>query len=188
MRGVLRTNRIIDAFFEVDRKLFVPKEYAEWAYDDRAIPLGYGAMISQPSVVAFMLELLNPKPGEKILDVGAGSGWTTALLAQIVKDTGAVIGTDIIPELVESCQIRTKGFLNTRIVLSKHGFPKSAPYDRILVSAAIDTIPEHLTAQLRVGGVMVIPIKQSLWRITRVDEQQWKKEEYPGFLFVPFVR
>ena len=99
--GWLKTPRIIKAFREVKRVDFLPKEIKDLAELNEALSIGYGQTISQPLVVAFMLELLQPQPGDKILDVGSGSGWTTALLAQIVGQKGKVIAIDIIPELVE---------------------------------------------------------------------------------------
>jgi len=99
-RNVLKTKAIIDAFQAVDRIDFVPLKYLDEAYGDYPLPIGYGQTISQPFTVAFMLELLQPQKGDKILDVGSGSGWTTALLAHIVQEEGSVRGIELIPELV----------------------------------------------------------------------------------------
>ena len=100
-RGYLKSDQIIDAFSEISRMEFVPKELELEAEEDVALPIGYGQTISQPLVVAFMLELLDPQSGQKIMDVGSGSGWTTALLAHIVGNDGKVIGIERIKELKE---------------------------------------------------------------------------------------
>ena len=99
--GVLKTPRIIAAFKKIDRADFVVDEYKGEAYGDYPLPIGYGQTISQPSTVALMLELLQPAEGDKVLDVGSGSGWTTALLAQIVGPKGKIFGLELVPELVK---------------------------------------------------------------------------------------
>src|SRR3989338_11590852 len=98
---VFKNELVKEAFANVDRKDFVPEDYAYEAYEDYAIPIGYGATISQPTTVAFMLELLDARVGDKVLDIGSGSGWTTALLSKIVGESGEVTGVEIVSELVE---------------------------------------------------------------------------------------
>ena len=189
-RGVLSTPEIIDAFRSVDRKDFVPESMSCKAYDDNPLPIGFGSTISQPFTVAFMLELLKPGTGYKVLDVGSGSGWTSALLAHITGDEGMVYGVEIVPELVLRSQksISKYGFSNVKIMLAKKGvlgLPDLSPFDRILVSASARSIPEELIEQLSVGGRIVIPVGESILSIDKVSESSIKKEEYYGFRFVP---
>ncbi len=188
-KGVLKTPNIVRAFEEIDRADFVPDALRNEAYEDEALPIGYGVTISQPYTVAFMLELLQPQNGEKILDVGSGSGWTTALLASTVGEKGEVIGVEIIPELVcfgrenlEKC-----GFRNARIEAAGEalGNPSASPFDKILVSAASRRMPEELITQLKVGGRLIVPIGLSLWQIDKRGEVEIERKEFPGFVFVP---
>ncbi len=195
LSGVLKTQEIKKAFAEVDRKDFVRPEYFDLAYEDIPLPIGYGQTISQPTTVAFMLELLQPKKGLKVLDVGTGSGWTTALLAHIVGKEGEVVGVEIIPELVEFGKQNISRYckgLNANIFLAKKefGYPLESPYDRILVSASGNEVPVALIRQLKKGGVMIIPVKNSIWKVIRrsVNTDDIWKEEYPGFVFVPLQR
>jgi len=187
--GVLKTQEIIKAFNEIDRADFVPKEYLNEAYEDHPLPIDRGQTISQPTTVALMLELLQPKVGDKILDIGAGSGWTTALLAQIVGSKGIVLGVEIVLELFELGRknLEKYNFSNAEILQANEvvGLKKEAPFDKILVSAAGEELPQELVDQLKVGGRMVIPIKNSVWKIDKVSESEIKKDEYPGFVFVP---
>lgn len=138
-----------------------------------------------------MLELLNPKEGGKILDVGSGSGWTTALLAEIVGPKGHVYGVEKIPELVQFGRgnLDKYKFENAEIFQSGKtlGLPNHAPFDKILVSASTGGLPQELVDQLGVGGIMVIPIKNSIWQIKKISEAKLQKKEYPGFVFVPLV-
>ena len=189
--GVLANKNLIRAFLDIDRKDFVPEEEKDFAYEDHALPIGFGQTISQPTTVAFALELLDPRKGDKVLDVGSGSGWTTALLASAVGKEGVVYGVELIPELVEfgKSNLTKYNFKNAQICKAKEGelgLKEYAPYDRILVSAEADKIPEELLAQLKDGGIMVIPVNRSL---VRLFKQGGKiiTEEFPGFVFVPLI-
>ena len=189
-RKVLSSGEIEKAFLYIDRKEFILPEYSNFTYNDQAIPIGYGQTISQPYTVAFILKLLQAQKGEKILDIGSGSGWTTALLSQIVGKGGFVYGVEIIPELVEFGQKNISKFQikNANIQLTDKkqlGLPKEAPFDKILVSASAEEFPERLLSQIKVGGVIVIPILNSIFRITKISTTEIKKEEFPGFVFVP---
>ncbi len=187
--NVLKSKNIIEAFEAVDRADFVLEQYLYEAYEDHPLQIGFGLTISQPTTVAFMLELLQPTAGDKILDVGSGSGWTTALLAKIIGPRGIVFGVEIIPELVDFGRknLQKYKFLNAKISQAKNmlGLPKEAPFDKILVSAAADTLPEELVGQLKIGGRMVLPIKNSIWRIDKISATEISREEFPGFVFVP---
>ena len=189
--GALHTPNVIEAFSVVDRKDFVPLEYKELAYDDSPLPIGYGQTISQPYTVAFMFELLEPKKGEKILDVGSGSGWTTALLAHVVGPRGSIIGVELIPELAKfgSKNLAKYDFKHASIEQAgkELGKPKEAPFNKILVSAGGEEVPQELVDQLKIGGVMVIPILDAIWKVTKVSESETNVEKFEGFVFVPLL-
>ena len=189
--GILKTKAIEKAFRSIDRADFVSMKYKTDPYGDFPLPIGQGQTISQPYTVAFMLELLAPTKGERVLDVGSGSGWTTALLAQIVGESGEVFGVETIPELVSfgSENLVKYVFACARIVRAGReiGLPDKGPFDKILVSAAAESIPTKLVQQLRMGGVMVIPVQSAICKITRVSEDKKDVERHEGFAFVPLV-
>jgi protein-L-isoaspartate(D-aspartate) O-methyltransferase len=192
-QGYLKTDKIIEAFSEIGRIEFVPREMELQSDANVALPIGYGQTISQPLTLAFMLELLAPKSGQKILDLGSGSGWSTALLSYIVGGKGKVIAVERIKELLKIGEKNTDkfGFVKKGIaefhVAEEVGFPEKAPYDRILVSASVSEIPQNLLNQLEVGGIMVIPIKNSIIFIEKKNDLEFSREEFPGFSFVPLI-
>jgi protein-L-isoaspartate(D-aspartate) O-methyltransferase len=190
-QGYLRTPEIISAFRRIKRKDFVRAEFISNAGLNEPLPIGYGQTISQPLTVAFMLELLQPKKGDKILDIGSGSGWTTALLAEIVGEKGKVYGIELIPELKEFGEknVSKYNFIQKGIVKfiqgdGSKGLPEKSPFDKILVSAAADEIPQTLKKQLNVGGRLVIPVVDSIYLIIR-NFEGYKEKKYFGFSFVP---
>ncbi|MFZ5982487.1 MAG: protein-L-isoaspartate(D-aspartate) O-methyltransferase [Patescibacteria group bacterium] len=192
--GYLKTEKVINAFSEIGRVEFVPEEMELQAEANVALPIGCGQMISQPLTVAFMLELLDPSPGQKILDVGSGSGWTTALLSHIVGEKGKVVAVERIKKLcdlgqenVEKFGYVSRGIAQFHLGDGSKGCPEEAPFDRILVSAETDKIPEDLKNQLKVGGKMVIPTKNSLYYLEKKDEEKFYEEEFSGFSFVPLI-
>lgn len=189
--NMLKSPLIIDAFRTIDRKYFVPEHLIEDAYVDAPLPIGNYQTISQPSTVAFMLERLDPKDGNTILDIGSGSGWTTALLCYIVGDKGSVTGVERVDALVEQGRENLSKFrFNSHCHIEKAGEKLGLPgqqFDRILVSASADEIPEELFSQLKTGGILVIPIGESIFKFTKVSETQVDKEEFYGFVFVPLI-
>ena len=189
--GVLKTPVLKAAFKGVDRKDFVAGDYAIEAYEDYPLPIGYGQTISQPTTVAFMCELLGPKRGDKILDLGSGSGWTTALLAHVVGPEGSVVGVEKIPDLVSFAQgnITPYAFTQARIELSGEmlGLPESAPFDKILVSAVSMKLPETLLEQLKSPGTLVIPIDGAIVKIEKDRDGSITRESHDGFIFVPLI-
>lgn len=200
--GVLKTPLIIDAFKNIDRAKFIPEDMKQWAYIDEALSIGSGQTISQPYTVAFMLELLEPKPGEKILDIGAGSGWQTCLLAHVVGEKGKVFGMEIVPELCKfgKKNVKNFNFMEKGIVewicgdaSQKATFDPvinlvSNGVDKIIAAAALDNkIPQEWEEQLKIGGRMVVPIGNSIWLFIKKDKDVFETKEYPGFAFVPFV-
>ncbi len=192
--GYLRSMQIIEAFGKIDRIEFVPPEMELQADADIPLPIGYGQTISQPTTVAIMLELLDPQPNQKTLDVGSGSGWTTALLASIVGKKGKIIALEVIDELCRRGEknVNKFGFVKNGIVEFKNsdgkkGYQEEAPYDRILVSATSESVPKKLQEQLKIGGKMVIPIGNQLVYLEKKTNDNFYKEEYPGFSFVPLT-
>ncbi len=195
--GILKTQAIIEAFLAVDRKDFVPVEFQEETYGDYPLPIGHDQTISQPTTVAFMLELLQPQPGEKILDIGSGSGWTTTLLAFLVGKEGRVLGLERIPELVAFGAQNLKKYDFPWATISQAekilGLAKEAPSDKILVSAAAQEFPEKLVSQLKEGGVMVIPVQNAVWHVKKLSEgpptgeSRTEIQKFEGFGFVPLI-
>ncbi|HCC59964.1 MAG: protein-L-isoaspartate O-methyltransferase [Candidatus Staskawiczbacteria bacterium RIFOXYC1_FULL_37_43] len=196
--GWLKTPEIINAFKKIKRKDFIPEDAksASWrmAELNQALPIGFGQTISQPLTVAFMLEILQPKRGDKILDVGAGSGWTSALLAEIAGKKGGVIAIEIIPELFEFGKNNTgkygfvkKGTVEFILGNGAKGYEKEAPYDKILVSASAKRPPEILKKQLKINGRLVCPVENSIWLFIKKSKNEFEQKEYKGFVFVPLV-
>lgn len=184
---VLKTSKIKAAFEKIDRANFVLPKYIDEAYEDYPLPIGFGQTISQPTTVAFMLELLEVEMNSKILDVGSGSGYATALLATLAPE-GKVLGIEIIPELAEMGEVNLEkyNFKNAKIEYSdSRQFEKNLKeFDRILVSAAADEIPKNFMEILKPEGIMVIPIKHSVFKIIKKKDSA-ETIEYPGFSFVP---
>jgi len=192
-RGYLKTPEIISAFKKIKREDFVREEYKDLAEIDEPLPIGYGQTISQPSTVAFMFELLQPKKGDKILDIGSGSGWTAALLAEIVGEKGKVYSVEIIPELKEFGErnVAKYNFVKKGIVKficsdGSQGLPSESPFDKILVSASATKIPSALKTQLKNNGRMVIPVGNSIFLVIRKNNK-CEEKEFEGFSFVPLV-
>jgi len=192
--GYLKTPRIIEAFKKIKRVDFLPEDLKDLAELNEALPISFGQTISQPLVVAFMLELLEPKKGEKILDIGSGSGWTSALLGEIVGPLGKVIAIDIVPELKEfgkknvgKYNFLEKGIVEFICADGSKGYEKEAPFDKILVSATAIRIPDSWKKQLKVGGRIVTPINSSIWLFIKKSDNEFKETEYPGFVFVPLI-
>jgi protein-L-isoaspartate(D-aspartate) O-methyltransferase len=185
--GVLKSENIKKAFLNIDRKDFVTEEYNDLAYMDTALPIGYEQTISQPYTVVFMLELLDLKQGQNVLDIGSGSGWSTALLSKIVGKEGTVHALELIEDLVQMGRenIAKYNIVNASISKAKEelGMPGEV-FDRILVSAAADEFPEELLGQLKENGIIVIPIKDSIFKFKKVSGKEIEKEEYFGFSFV----
>lgn len=190
--GYLKTPRIIDAFCKVNRIDFVAGCFKKDAYINEPLPIGCGQTISQPLTVAFMLELLQPKKGDKILDVGSGSGWQSSMLAYVVREKGKVFAIERIPELSEFGRKNSRkyNFKNLKFIIGdgSKGYIKEAPYDKIIVAAsAFEKIPNELKNQLKIGGRLVIPVENSIWLVVKNGANEYKEKEFPGFSFVPLI-
>lgn len=194
--GILRTPNIIKAVEKVDRLDFVIEYLKDDAYLNAPLGIGFGQTISQPLTVAFMLELLQPKNGDKILDIGFGSGWQTAILSEIVSPDGEVHSIEIIPEIFEFGKENLKklGFLDKNIIKlynqdAHNGIPNESPFDKIISAAAPqEGIPQEWKKQLSIGGRLVFPMEDSLWLLEKKSEDEFIEKKYPGFVFVPLVR
>ncbi len=166
--GIIRSDKVKNALMRVPREDFVPSNYREWAYVDSPLPIGHGQTISAPHMVALMTELLDPEPGDIVLEVGTGSGYQAAILAEIVAKNsllkrGHVYTIERIPELAEFAKEnlrRTKYIDYVTVIVGDgtKGYPDAAPYDRIIVTAAAPSIPQPLIEQLKPGGRIVIPV------------------------------
>ena len=189
-KRILITSNIIKAFRKVDRADFVKDKAL--AYLDIPLEIGEGQTISQPTTVAFMFELLSPRASQTILDIGSGSGWTTALLAEIVGSFGSVTGLEIRSELVKfgHGNLAKYNYPHAKIIKAKEdtlGLP-TRKFDRILVSASAKEFPEELKMQLKLSGILVIPVRNSIYKIEKLTRSKFKTQKYPGFVFVPLVK
>ncbi len=193
--GYLKTDKIIEAFRAIKRSDFLPDEIKDQANANIPLPTSHGQTISQPLTVAFMLELLQAKTGERVLDVGSGSGWQTALLAHLVGSEGHVYAIERVPELKRFGEknVNKYGFGNVTFICGDgtKGYKKKSPYDKIIVAAAAEIgIPDILLHQLKTGGRLVIPVgkyEQEMVQMDKISETDYREKKFPGFQFVPLV-
>lgn len=190
MRGDLDP-RLAAAFAAAPRHRFLPPRLRDQAWLDMPLRLGHGQTNSQPTTVANMLELLDVAPGQRVLDVGAGSGWTTALLAHLVGEHGRVLAVERIADLRDGAAAAVADMAWASVHLAAAGvlgLPEFAPYDRILVSAQPQVLPVALVQQLKSGGVMVIPVAGQLLRVRRSDQDVILITSHGEYAFVPLVQ
>jgi protein-L-isoaspartate(D-aspartate) O-methyltransferase len=184
---------VLQAMRRVPRHEFVPPDYLDQSYEDHPLPIGYGQTISQPYIVAYMSENLKLKPGDRVLEIGTGSGYQAAILADMGME---VYSIEIVPELASEADARLKrlGYAaQVRAGDGYFGWPEAAPFDAIIVTAAPDHVPLPLLEQLKVGGRLVIPIGpvgaiQTLWQFTLAENDQLKALNLGDVRFVPFTR
>ena len=188
-RGV-RDPRVLEAMRTVPRHLFVPEEQRAYAYSDGPLSIGFGQTISQPYIVALMTELARPNRSMKVLEVGTGSGYQAAVLAEYV---GEVYSIEIVPELGHRAEAFLKGLgyqnIHVRVGDGYDGWPEEAPFDAVVVTAAPEEIPKPLLDQLKVGGRLVIPVgsgSQDLVRVTKT-ETGLRREVITPVRFVPMT-
>ena len=191
-RGVKDT-AVLRAMRKVRRHQFVPENRMADAYADRPLPIGYGQTISQPYIVAYMTEVIQPKPGFKVLEIGTGSGYQAAVLAEIVKEVYTI---EIVTELGNAAVDRLKklgyGKVKVKLADGYHGWNEQAPFDAIVVTAAAEYVPPPLIEQLKDGGKMVIPVGSPfMTQMLMLVEKKGKKIISKNLLpvaFVPFTR
>lgn len=186
----IKDQRVLDAIGAIPRHFFLDNAFEELAYEDQALPIGNEQTISQPYTVAFQTQLLEVKKGEKILEIGTGSGYQACVLAALGAKVYSI-------ERQEALHLRTvelfqkMGVKNVRCFFGDgyKGLPRKAPFDKILLTAAAKEIPTSLKEQLKVGGKMVVPVgekTQEMYQIKRVSETEFLSQVYGNFRFVPF--
>ena len=194
--GYLTKPEIIEAFRKVPRHEFVPAKLKDYAYADQPLPIGHGQTISAPSMIAIMLDSLELKQGQKVLEIGAGSGYNAALIAEIVGPQGKVFTIERIAELAEfgRANLWKTGYGWVQVVVGDGtcGYKKEAPWDRILVTACAPEIPQLLIKQLKVGGKLAAPVGKhymfQTWLVaTKRSEKEIKTLDRGGCSFVPLV-
>ena len=190
-RGI-KDRRVIEAMRKVPRHLFVPPEYRDAAYEDRPLPIGEGQTISQPYIVALMTEALGLKGGERVLEIGTGSGYQAAILAELA---GEVYTIEIVPSLAKRAEelLRDLGYDNVHVSQGdgSFGWPEAAPFDAIILTCAAPRVPERLLEQLKDKGRMVLPLGrdpffQSLVLIIK-DGDEFEQRMITGVVFVPMT-
>jgi len=187
----IKDRRVLAAVSKVPRELFVPPELQALAYEDKPLAIGYGQTISQPYIVALMIQALELKGPEKVLEIGTGSGYQAALLAELVK---SVYSVERIPELAEAAKklLGGRGYKNITIGIAgdELGWKEHSPYDGIIVAAAAPSVPPSLLEQLAVGGIMIIPVgsrwEQELIKM-RKGQHGNQIENLGGCRFVPLI-
>jgi len=192
-RGI-ENKKVLESLRNVKRHLFVPANVRERAYVDSALPIGYGQTISQPYIVALMTELINPKPDFKVLEIGTGSGYQAAILAEIVDQ---VYSIEIVTELGENVAKRFERLkisnIKSKIDDGYYGWEEYSPFDAIVVTAASEHIPPPLIKQLKPGGKMIIPVGspmqvQTLMMVEKNENGKIKTNSLLPVVFVPFTR
>lgn len=195
-RGYLKTSNVIEAFRSVPRENFVSDKMKNEAYADNPLPIGEGQTISAPSMIAIMLEVLEAGKGQKILEIGTGSGYNAALLAELVGRNGEVYTVERLESVAEKGRrnLREMGYDNVEIVVGDgtKGYPEGAPWDRILITACAPEVPSPLIEQLNIEGILVAPVgsyymSQTLQAVRKVSEGGTKVEDHGGCAFVPLV-
>lgn len=189
----IRDPEVIRAMGEVPREAFVPGELADYAYEDYPLPIGEDQTISQPYIVAYMIQALELSPADRVLEIGTGSGYAAAVLSRIAATVHTV---ERIPSLARSARERLQALGYTNVFVHEGdgtlGWPDHAPYDAIVVTAGAPHVPEPLLAQLAAGGRLVIPVGptltlQTLIRVRRLGEHNYRQEELCGVRFVPLI-
>jgi protein-L-isoaspartate(D-aspartate) O-methyltransferase len=188
------SEKILDAFSRVKREDFIPKNIKAMAYEDTALPIGHGQTIRQPYTISVMLSLLDLKRGQKVLEIGSGCGYVLALLSEIVGEQGKIYGLEIVKELAEKSKENLVEYDNIKVYNrnGSKGLPEKAPFDSVIISAAMRNIPEKIMGQLKNRGILVAPkgsrFEQEIIAIQRKSSSEFEMiKRLPGFVFVPFI-
>jgi protein-L-isoaspartate(D-aspartate) O-methyltransferase len=190
-RGICNPN-VLEAFLSVPRHIFVPDEYRSRSYEDNPLPIGFNQTISQPYIVAYMIEILKPDKDMRVLEIGTGSGYQTAILSRLCKEVYSVEIIDSLAEITKQ-KLEEEGYHNIKVKISDgyDGWKKFAPFDRIIVSCAPIDVPTVLLDQLAEGGRMIIPIgeshRQKLYLIEKKNGIITQKETL-SVSFVPMIK
>jgi protein-L-isoaspartate(D-aspartate) O-methyltransferase len=183
---------VLAAMGEVPREAFVAEELRAFAYDDGPLPIGAGQTISQPYIVGLMIEAANIAPGDRVLEVGAGSGYAAAVMSRIASEVVAIERHATLARAAAE-RVAALGYDNLAVIVGDGslGLPDKAPYDAILVAAGGDKVPEPLRRQLAIGGRLVVPVGgesvQSLLCVTRTGTDEWTEHDLGGVRFVPLI-
>lgn len=189
----IRDEKVLDAMAKLPRHLFLEKAFEEWAYKNVAFPIGCDQTISQPQTVAIQTSLLEIKKGDKVLEVGTGSGYQACILFLLGAKVYTIERQSTLYEKTDAF-LREMGYGAIRTFLGDGyaGLPMFAPFDKILVTAGASAVPDTLIDQLAIGGYLVIPIgddqSQTMWRYTKMDDGTTKSEAFGKFKFVPFLK
>lgn len=194
LRGYVKSSEMERAFRELDRAEFLPEDQRALAGEDRPLPIGYGQTISQPFTVAFILNLLDLRKGENVLDVGTGSGWQAALISKLVAPEGKVVTVERVKELADSAKenLEKFGLVGSGAVVPVNGNalnmdPEWPVFDKIVSAAEYGSIPEAWKNALAVGGRIVMPVLGRLVVADKISGDKFEIKEYPGFSFVPLI-
>jgi len=191
--GTIKDEKLLKAFEEVPREIFIRNGFEEEAYGDYPLPIGSGQTISQPTTVMIMTRALELKEGQKVLEIGTGSGWQAAIIGKIVGKKGKVITTEIIPELAEFAKnnIKKAKINNVKVINydGSQGYKKEAPYDRCIITAACPEIPPLIIEQLKEDGILVAPVGslafgQNMIKLKKTSSGT-ETESLGSFVFVP---
>lgn len=190
-RGI-KDKKVLNAMLKVPRHLFVDEELRQWAYEDHPLPIDEGQTISQPFIVGLMTEKLNLKGNEKVLEIGTGSGYQAAILAEIVREVYTIEIRETLAKKAEST-LKKLGYKNIKVKVGDGylGWEENSPYDGIIVTCASKDIPSPLFAQLNENGRMIIPVEKGLYQVlTLIEKKRGKmiKKEIELVRFVPLVR
>ena len=189
----IKDEKVLAAIMAIPRHFFLDKAFEEWAYADKAFPIGNEQTISQPYTVAYQSALLDVKKGDKILEIGTGSGYQAAVLSLLEAKVFTIERQELLFRKATKL-LKELHFTNIKTFLAdaNEGLIIHAPFDKILFTAAAETIPQSLLAQLKINGTMVIPVgddkSQTMYKVTKLSATDFEKERFDEFKFVPFLK
>ena len=182
---------ILEAIEKIDRVNFVPESHLAEAYEDHPLSIGYGQTISQPYTVAFMLQELELKKNDKVLEIGTGSGWNAALVSYLIGEEGKVYTAEVVDELARKAKEKLKSYKNVTVLNgdASHGLPEYAPYNKIILTAAPKKIAEEFKEQLADNGILLAPVGEYTQKLIKLVKKgkNFLETEKGDFIFVPLV-